>query len=1110
MKQKFMAQPGQLTLQKKNKRFFSYLSSLSGVAGWLCLLMMGGLFSACTENQPKRFTAITPEQSNVFFSNDLSISEDYNPYTYRNFYNGGGVALGDINNDGLIDIYFSGNLVPNKLYLNKGDFQFEDITEQAGVACADVWSAGVNMVDINGDGWLDIYVCKAGKPGGEHRYNELFINQGDLTFKEESADYGLDITGLSIQTAFFDYDLDGDLDCYLLNNSIRSVGGFDMQEGLRDTYDPEGNKLLENQNGKFVDATQKAGIYSSSIGYGLGITLADFNGDGWPDIFLSNDFFEKDYLYLNNQDGTFTERVDSSFTSLSMGSMGADAVDLDNDLLPEIFVTEMLPRAADRKKTKTGYENWNKYQLAVSKGYQHQFARNVLHKNLDGKQFLELGRFAGVESSDWSWSALIQDFDNDGLRDIFISNGIRSDLLDKDYLNYMANETRVRAMIDQDEEVLKQLVDIMPSGAVPNAMYKNEGDLNFSYQSDNWGLAAPSFSNGSAYGDLDNDGDLDLVINNVDAPASLYQNQSNEESSQSITVKLKYKDANVHAIGAKVLIVADTFRSLFEYYPAKGFQSCSAVPIHFGLGQLSQIDSLTVIWPNGETTIRTHVTAGQTLSIQYGEEVQTGRELFVQREPNTDLKLLDNIIPFNHQETGLNFFDQERMLLSMPGRKGPGVAIGDVNQDGKADVFIGGGKNQESTLFLSDNNGYKAQKVFFDSRPSEVTAAEFFDSDQDGDLDLYVAHGGKGFSIYSPELHDALYINDGLGSFVRSDNKLPFPYPVSTGDMAIIDVNKDGLPDIVVGEAMKTHQYGTPGSCFILKNEGDNQFSLLESDLLKGLGLLSAVESADINGDGWEDIIIAGQYMPITILYNGEGDFIDKEQKQVLAGTEGLWNCIEKADLDGDGDIDFVLGNLGLNNFFKEGLTVFIQDFDGNGTQEQITCQSTQEGHFPIHDIDELFSQLPGLQKAYRTYGAFSQASLEQLIPESLLETAQKLYLKECSSLVLWNDAGVLELSALPKEVQYSTVNAVQVNDVNEDGVADLLVGGNDYKYKPQFGRQDASMGWICYGEEKDGNITFADCRPLGISGEIRAIKKLNENQIVLGINNGEIKVYEY
>ncbi|MBV6653490.1 MAG: VCBS repeat-containing protein, partial [Mameliella sp.] len=506
----------------------------------MSILLTFVLLNGCTEEQTARFTALGSEVTGVQFSNDLNYTEEYNPYTYRNFYNGGGVAVGDINNDGLLDLYFAGNLVPNQLYLNKGELRFEDITEQSGVPCEAVWTSGVNFVDINGDGWLDIYVCKAGKPGGPKRHNELFINQKDLTFKEESEAYGLDFTGLSIQSAFFDYDLDGDLDCYLLNNSLRSVGGFDMQEGLREEYDPEGNKLLENRNGVFVDVTQEAGIYASRIGYGLGITLADFNQDGWPDIFLSNDFFEKDYLYFNNQDGTFSEKADSSFLSLSMGSMGADACDLDNDLLSEIFVTEMLPQRADRKRTKTAYEEWDKYQLSVKKGYHHQFARNVLHKNLNGKEFAELGRLAGVESTDWSWSALIQDYDGDGWRDIFVSNGIRSDLLDKDYLNYMANETHVRAMIDQDEKVLKKLIDIMPSMPVRNALFRNEGDMQFSYQSENWGFETPTFSNGSAYGDLDNDGDLDLVVNNIDQPATIYRNNTPIEEAHSIAFRLDF------------------------------------------------------------------------------------------------------------------------------------------------------------------------------------------------------------------------------------------------------------------------------------------------------------------------------------------------------------------------------------------------------------------------------------------------------------------------------------------------------------------------------------------------------------------------------------------
>ncbi len=1071
-------------------------------------LLVAGLFlSACGESTSTMFTEVPVKQSGVSFSNDLNYTEVYNPYTYRNFYNGGGVALGDINNDGLLDIYFSGNLVDNKLYLNKGNLEFEDITDQAGVACPNVWSAGVNMADVNGDGLLDIYVCKAGIPGGDNRYNELFINNGDLTFSEQSSEYGLNITGLSIQSAFFDYDLDGDLDCYLLNNSLRSVGGFDMKEGLRDIYDPEGNKLLENRDGKFVDVTQEAGIFSSGIGYGLGITLADFNWDGWPDIFLSNDFFEKDYLYLNNQNGTFTESVDSSFTSLSMGSMGADACDLDNDLLPEIFVTEMLPREGNRRKTKTIYENWDKHQLAVEKGYHHQFARNVLHKNIDGEQFVELGRLAGVESSEWSWSALIQDFDKDGLRDIFISNGIRSDLLDKDYLTYMANDARVRAMIDQDEEVLKTLIDIMPSGAVRNAIYRNDGDLRFSYQSEDWGLDAATFSNGSAYGDLDNDGDLELIVNNVDRPASIYQN--NSDAANSLSVQLEFEGGNQHAIGAKVILIADTLKSLFEYYPAKGFQSCSAAPIFFGLGQHAKVDSLIVIWPNGEQTVQTNLDVNQRLTVSYAEEEHTKSTFVRPDQQPIALSPTTSPLDFEHKEIGLNFFDRERMLLFMPGRRGPGIAAADLNGDGIDEVFIGGGKNQVSTLYWSEGDTYSTKSDFNDSRASEVTGASFFDIDQDGDLDLYVAHGGKAFSIYSPELHDALYLNDGSGQFTRAEDALNFPYPIATGDFAIADLNKDGHPDIVVGEVMKTNVYGMPGSCHIMWNNGNATFTADEGTIGQDIGLIAAVEVADVNADGWDDILLAGHFMPITVLESAGGEFSSADQRQVMPGTEGLWNTIEKADLDDDGDQDFVLGNLGQNSFFQDGLTIYINDFDQNGTLEQICCQAGAEGYYPIHDIDELYAQMPILKKKYRTYGEFSEAPLEVLFPEDLLTSSLKLQLKEDRSQILWNKDGQLELMPLARTAQYSTVNAILIEDMNGDGVKDILLGGNDYNFKPQFGRQDATSGWLCYGNKDGQEIDFADCQPLGIDGQIRAFARINQNQIIVGINDGAVKVYE-
>ena len=1064
------------------------------------------LLSGCTDSPTALFTALSPESTSVQFANDLNYTEDYNPYTYRNFYNGGGVAVGDINNDGLPDLYFVGNLVPNKLYLNKGGLQFEDITEQAGLACAGVWSSGVNLVDINGDGWLDIYVCKAGKPDGPRRHNELFINQGGLTFTEASKEYGLDFTGLSIQSAFFDYDLDGDLDCYLLNNSLRSVGGFDMQEGLRDQYDPEGNKLLENRDGVFVDVTREAGIYASRIGYGLGITLADFNQDGWPDIFLSNDFFEKDYLYFNNQDGTFTETSDSSFMAMSMGSMGADACDLDNDLLSEIFVTEMLPRDAARKKTKTVYEEWDKYQLSVKKGYHHQFARNVLHKNLDGQQFVEVGRIAGVESTDWSWSALLQDYDADGLRDIFVSNGIRSDLLDKDYLNYMANEARVRSMINEDKGVLKKLIDIMPASPVRNAVFRNEGDLRFSYRSQEWGIETPTYSNGSAYGDLDNDGDLDLVVSNIDQPATIYRNNTARSEAHSIAFRLEFRGGNRQGIGTKVLVVADSLRSLFEYYPTKGFQSSSAGPVFFGLGPRTSVDSVYIIWPNGEVSIRTHLAADQTHPVRYeATEVQNTKVPSLGAVPPPVLKGVQPPIAFDHEAVNINFFGRERLLLTMPGGKGPVLAKADVNGDGQMDVFIGGGKNQESMLYLATEGGFAPKALFADTRRSEVTAAVFFDSDEDGDLDLYVGHGGKAFSEYAPELHDALYLNDGQGNFQLASGAIDFPYPLSTGAVGVADFDQDGRLDLVVAEAMKTNVYGWPGSALLWRNTGNNQFEPYATEVGTDLGMITALATADIDGNGWTDLLLAGEYMPITVLYNEQGVF----HKEVLPGTDGWWQAIEAADLDQDGDVDFVLGNLGENNFFREGHTLFIADFDQNGTPEQIACTATEDGHFPIQAIDELYMQMPVLKKKYRRYEAFSKAPLEALIPEAQLSEALQLHLKERRSVLLLNDEGTLKVEPLPEKVQYSSVHAILLEDVNDDGVPDLLIGGNDYRVKPQFGRQDASKGCFCPGRIKKGRFQFGNCQMPGINGQIRSILAIRQNQIIIGLNDEKIQWYE-
>jgi len=574
---------------------------------------------ACRSKSDKQFVMVSSKESGVSFSNNLLASESFNPYIYRNFFNGGGVGLGDINNDGLPDIFFCGNMVSNKLYLNKGNLKFEDITEKAGLATNDMWSTGVSFVDLNGDGWLDIYVCRSGKPGGNRRHNELFINNKDMTFKEQSHEYGLDFVGLSTHAVFFDADNDEDLDCYLLTNSIRSVGVFDLKKDQRNEPDKngEGNKLLMNKGGKFVDVSQEAGIYTSRIGFGLGVTIGDFNKDGWQDIYVSNDFFERDYLYVNQKNGTFLESAERAVKSMSSGSMGADCADVNNDAYPDLFVTEMLPRTNARLKTKASFEDWNHHQARVGNGYYFQFPRNVLQVNNGDGTFSEVGRLANVEATDWSWGALIFDMDNDGLKDIFVANGIFKDLLDQDYINFMATPEKVRAILSKEKSVIEKLMGIMPSTPISNFAFQNKGGLRFEDRAEKWGLGEPCFSNGSAYGDLDNDGDLDLVINNVNGPAFVYKNQNEMTHPENHFLKfvLKGEGLNVNALGTKITVEAGDQEFYLEQMPMRGFESSVDTRPNFGLGKLKEVDRVTIEWPDGKIQELKMVKTNQVITL---------------------------------------------------------------------------------------------------------------------------------------------------------------------------------------------------------------------------------------------------------------------------------------------------------------------------------------------------------------------------------------------------------------------------------------------------------------------------------------------------------------
>lgn len=1046
------------------------------------------------------FTLTQTQDTNISFQNDVPYTEDFNTYTYRNFYNGGGVAIGDINNDGLSDIYFTGNLVDNKLYLNKGNWEFDDITPKAGVACPGVWSTGVTMVDINGDGWLDIYVCKAGKPDGDNRHNELFINNQDLTFTEKSKEYGLDITGLSIHSSFFDYDRDGDLDCYILNNSLRSVGGFDLTEGQREVPDVEGNKLMRNDGGLFIDVSTNTGIFSSKIGYGLGITFSDFNDDNYPDIFISNDFFEKDYLYINNKKGGFSERGDTSFTSLSMGSMGADACDLDNDLKPDLFVTEMLPRDHKRKKIKNQYETWDKYISSVENGFHHQYSRNSLHKNLGSAQFLEISRFSGVADTEWSWASLAQDYDNDGFKDLFVSNGIYKDLLDKDYLNYSANTTMIKSKIDKNEKVLTMLIDSMPSQPVKNCMFRNTGNLKFQMVSDEWGFEQETFSNGSAYGDLDNDGDLDLVVNNVNMPSFVYKNNSDTAISKSIRFNLVGTSGNTKAIGAKVTIKTKEYQAMFENYPSRGFQSCIEPIVHFGVGMISTIDTTTVIWPSGKKSVHLGLQVGNTHTL-----LEKDAGYYTPTHPDNNKCCIDSPFDFTHEDTDINLFTRERLLIEMNGFDGPAVAIADLNGDNMDDVFCGGGKNQKSILYLSEGSKYISIELPFDlDYRSEVVKARFFDSDNDGDKDLYVAHGGILFSEFAPELHDVLYINQGNGSFIKGE-KLPFKNPICTGDIEVLDINNDGLSDIVIVEKCKSSIFGTKGDINFLYNKGNNQWKFESPSALMNIGMMTSVVTLDADKDGYKDLMIAGKWMDLTLLVNKKGSFMESIPQRI-PNSAGLWNVLVATDIDDDKDMDIFCGNVGLNTFYQPNMKMMVDDFDKNGSVEQIICYVDQDKYYPVHDIDEMFSQMPYLKKKYLSYASFANADINMLFTEPFVKNATTFTLQELRSCLLINDNGNFHLKSLPDEIQYSSVYTIIPNKISK--INRIYFGGNHNKIKPQAGRQDASLGWSMDLIIKNQDITFQKPKPLYIHGQIRSMNVWND-QLLVGINGEKLKIYQ-
>ncbi len=1103
------------------------------------------ILSSCQKEvaKDKLFSEMPAALTGIKFENTLDIKNpDFNIYRYRNFYNGGGVAMADVNNDGLLDVYMTANQTENKLFLNKGDFKFEDITKSAGVGGTKVWSTGVSMADVNGDGLVDIYICNSGGINGEDKQNELFINKGEKdgipTFEESAEKFGLANKGYSTHAAFFDYDKDGDLDCYLLNNSYQDIGSFNLEKNERPKRDEVGgDKLLRNDSEpsgqvKFTDVSEKAGIYGSVIGFGLGVTVGDINFDGWQDIYVSNDFFERDYIYINNQDGTFTEELEKEIKSISAASMGADMADMNNDGFPEIFVTEMLPESNERVKTVTTFENWDTYQKKLSTGYYHQFTRNMFHVHngvsevYDNKghvTFSEVGRLAGVHATDWSWGALMADYNNDGKKDLFIANGIYQDLTNQDFLNFFANDRNKLSMITDGKVDYNKLVDVMPSVKIKNYMYENQGDLNFENRADDWGLGTESHSNGSAYGDLDNDGDLDLVVNNVNMPCFVYRN--NAESlldNHYLKFDLKGKGKNTQAVGAKVTIKHGGEIFYIEQMPIRGFESTVDFRPNIGLGTLAKVDSVIVEWYNSDaTTIMTNVETNQILILKESEanagkwnRKTNGKTIFRNITPTLP-------IDYQHVENRFADFDRERLLYHMRSTEGPKIAIGDVNGDGKEDFYVGGAKGSPGKLFIQAANGFQVsnQAEFIKDKESEDLGCILFDANGDGKDDLYVTSGGSEFSPSSLPLYDRLYINQN-GKFVKAAQQLPEKRLTATSCVTAGDYDNDGDQDLFVGSRLRPFLFGVPVDGYILKNDGKGNFTNVTETIakaLKEIGLITDAKWSDIDGDKDLDLIIVGEWMGITVFKNENGQFT--KTKAGLENSNGWWNTIEMADLDQDGDIDFVVGNHGLNSRFKTSIArpacIYINDFDRNGTAEQIICTYNGDNSYPLVLRHNLMMQMPHLKKKYLKYESYKNQTVDMIFSEAEMKNTVIHKVQTFESSILINDGkGNFTVKALPKAAQSAPVYAILLKDVDNDDNLDILLGGNLYAAKPEVGRYDANYGLLLKGNGKGDFESIATTKSgFFVDGEMRDLEslKVGNREVIVAVRNDDgIIVFEW